>query len=395
MGRGIQKLSARSVAAASERGYYGDGGGLFLRVGPSGNKSWVFRFAMNKRPREMGLGALTSVSLQAARVKAAECRALVANRVDPISARKSDEACPTFDAATTIFIDSNKAGWKNAKHADQWRNTLATYASPKIGHMLVRDIQTADVMRVLSPIWQSKTETASRVRQRVEAVLAWAQVHGHRDTDNPARWRGHLDKILPKPSKVAKVVHHPAMPYADLPAFMVALREREGIAAACLEFTILTNVRTSEATGCVPDELDLPGHLWVIPPERMKAAKRHAVPLVPRAMEIIRAMPKVSGYTFPGPGKKELSENAMLSVLKRMKLSHYTVHGFRSSFRDWASDQTDYPSEVIEMALAHVVKDKTEAAYRRGELLDKRRKLAADWCAYLDGKKPLTKRVDS
>lgn len=392
MGRGIQKLSARAVTAASERGYYGDGGGLFLRVGPGGTKSWVFRFAMNKRPREMGLGALTSVSLQAARLKAADCRAMVASGVDPISARKTDKACPTFDEATAIYIEQNKAGWKNAKHADQWSNTLSTYASPKIGHMLVRDIQTGDVMRVLSPIWQTKTETASRVRQRVEAVLGWAQVHGHRDADNPARWRGHLDKILPKPSKVAKVVHHPAMPYADVPAFMVDLRKRDGIAARCLEFTILTCVRTGEATGCTGPELHLHDELWVIPPERMKAGKRHSVPLVPRAIEILKGLPKVSRYTFPGPKNKELSENAMLSVLKRMGMSQFTVHGFRSSFRDWASDQTDYPSEVIEMALAHVVKDKTEAAYRRGELLDKRRKLAADWAAYLDGKTPIRRR---
>jgi len=385
MGRAIQRLSARAVATTKEPGYYCDGGGLYLQVAAGGSKSWVFRYRHAQRKREMGLGSLLYVPLAAARDKAAACRLLVADKVDPIQHRRKDDACPTFDQASTTFITENKSAWKNAKHADQWTNTLTTYASPIIGTTLVRDIQTADVVRVLSPIWQDKTETATRVRQRIEKVLDYAKVHGHRDGENPARWRGHLDMILPKASKVSKVIHHPAMPYTELPAFMALLRKQIGIGAKCLEFTILSCVRTREATGAVLAEFDFQHDLWVLPPERMKASKRHAVPLTSRALEIVSSIPAYGRYIFPGPHAKELSENAMLSVLKRMKFSQYTVHGFRSTFRDWAADKTHYSSEVVEMALAHVVKDKTEAAYRRGELLEKRRDLAAEWAAYCAG----------
>lgn len=384
MGRAIHRLSARSITATSARGYYADGGGLYLQVSQAGNKSWVFRFTLHGRSREKGLGPLSIVSLAAARAKAAECRALVLAKVDPINHDASRGECPVFDTAARDYIEQNKAAWKNAKHAEQWTNTLTTYATPVIGNMLVRDITTAEIVRILSPIWQTKTETASRVRGRIETILDFAKVSGYRDGENPARWRGHLDKILPKRSKVAKVVHHPAMPYAEVPAFIRDLRKRNGVGAACLEFTILTAVRSREATGAVPAEFSSQAALWVIPEGRMKAGREHRVPLPARALEIAQAQPRMGPFVFPGPKGEEQSENAMLAVLKRMGKGDFTVHGFRSSFRDWAADQTDYPNEVVEMALAHTVKDKTEAAYRRGDLLDKRRALMADWAAYCE-----------
>lgn len=391
--RAINKLTDLKVRNAKTPGYLGDGGGLYLQISPSLSKSWVFRYQMAGRPREMGLGALHTFSLKEARERATACRKLVADGVDPIAQRDAERQrqrleaarAQTFDQCAAAYIEAHRAGWRNAKHGDQWASTLAAYATPVFGTWPVQDVDTAAVMRALGPLWSDKTETASRVRGRIESVLDWATVRGFRTGENPARWRGHLDKLLPKRSKVRKVEHHPALPYAEVAAFIGAVRARDSVAARALEFLILTAARTGEVIGARWDEFDLQAKVWTVPGDRMKAGRPHEVPLSPRALEIIKGMQalRLGDYVFPGRRPRDpLSNMAMLALLKRMGRSDLTAHGFRSTFRDWAAEQTNHPGELAEMALAHIVSDKTEAAYRRGTMKEKRRQLMNEWARY-------------
>jgi integrase len=407
----IGKLNALKVAREKRPGLYGDGGGLYLQVGERGTKSWVFRYwvalrdpatgALIRDPttnkvkgkgREMGLGSLITVSLAEARDRALECRKLRERDIDPIDARtaaKRDAALAQarslkFKEAAEAYIAAHRVAWKNDKHAAQWPATLIRYAYPVIGNLRLPLIDTTLVMKVLEPIWSEKPETASRLRGRIESVLDWATVRGYRTGENPARWRGHLDQLLPARSKVRKTKHHSALPYPELPAFLVKLREQDGIAARALEFTILTAARTSETIGAKRAQIDKKNKVWTVPADRMKAGKEHRVPLSDRALQILDDVGTQNGdFLFPGRGSGEpLSNMAMLTVLRRMGRGDLTVHGFRSTFRDWAAEQTKFPSELVEMALAHSIGNKVEAAYRRGDLFEKRKKLMDAWAEY-------------
>lgn len=393
MARQINRLSPRAVSTAKKPGLLADGGGLYLQITVAGAKTWIFRFTQNGKTRDMGLGPLHTVSLATARETAAECRSLVRDGIDPIERRKalrlaemaSSAKALTFKQCAEAYIEAHKAGWKNAKHADQWANTLSQYAYPVFGDMAVSAVDTGLVLKVLEPIWQTKTETASRVRGRVESVLDWATVRNHRQGENPARWRGHLALTLPKRSKVQKVSHHAALPYGEVGAFVADLRARTETSARALEFIILTATRTGEAIGAKWSEVNLKAGVWTIPADRMKAGAEHRVPLSPAALAILKHLPRIIGndHVFPGlKPKRGLSNMACLAVLKRMNRADLTVHGFRSTFRDWAAEQTAFPREVAERALAHTVKDKAEAAYQRGDLFEKRRKLMGAWATY-------------
>ena len=374
-------LSARKVESA-EPGKHGDGRGLFLFVKPTGARSWVLRYQLNGRRRDFGLGAYPEVTLANAREKALEARRLISEGRDPLSERKKTKFLSFMDAASAL-IESKRSGWKNAKHAAQWSSTLNTYAMPTLGDLDVKVIETADVVAVLKPIWNEKPETASRLRQRVEAVLDYATAVGVRVGDNPARWRGHLDHLLPKPSKVRAVKHHPAMAHAEVPAFMASLAMREGVSAHALAFTILTAARSGETREMRWAEIDLDNCMWIIPAERMKAAKEHRVPLSDAALKLLGERRDDSDLVFGSDTKpgKPMSDMSMTAVVRRMKLEDITVHGFRSSFRDWAGETTAFPREVIEAALAHGIKDKAEAAYARSDLFDKRRDLMDAWAS--------------
>jgi integrase len=393
MARLEKKLSAVALKKLGS-GLHGDGLNLWFQVTPRGNRSWLLRYYRNGRAKAMGLGPLHTVSLAEAREKALAARKLILAGLDPMDerdkvaaeARLNAARAITFRTAAERYIDAHRAGWKNAKHADQWMATLATYAYPVVGDLPVARIDVGHVMKVIEPIWAKKTETASRVRGRMESVLDWATARGYRSGDNPARWRGHLDKLLPARSKVQRVEHFAAMSYAQVPAFMRLLAKTPGVSALGLRFTILTAARTGDTIGATWDEIDLKAALWVIPGVRMKAQREHRVPLSTPALEILRATPRVRGtpYVFPG-GRlgRPLSSMAMLETLRERRPG-LTVHGFRSAFRDWAAECTPHPAEVAEMALAHIIKDKTEAAYRRGELLEKRRALMEDWAKFCD-----------
>jgi integrase len=378
---------------------YPDGGGLYLRIAEDGGRAWVYRFMLNRRQREMGLGRLVDVTLAEARRKAQDARALKAQGIDPIEAKRARRAAEraekartvTFQDAAQAYIRSHKAGWRNAKHGDQWENTLKAYAYPHIGNLPVQEIDAGLVLKVLEPIWSAKTETASRVRGRIEAILDWATARGHRKGDNPARWRGHMENLLPKRAKVKRVQHHPALPYAEIGAFMADLRKQEGLAALALELLILTATRTSEAIAARWDEIDLKAKVWTIPADRIKAGREHRVPLSAQAVAILKSLQEAREkmpdgepcpWVFPGVRGKSLSNGAILSLLRRMKRSDITAHGFRSTFRDWAAEQTAFPRDVAEMALAHAISDKVEAAYRRGDLYEKRKKLMEGWASY-------------
>ncbi len=397
MAKTVGKLTALKVGRNLPAGMYPDGAGLYLHVSASGAKSWIYRYSLRGKAREMGIGALSAVSLADARIKAAAHRALRQEGIDPIEARKADRAqaaledakAITFKEAAQRYIASHRTGWKAAKHAGLWENTLATYAEPVIGKVSVQAIDTGLVLKVLEPIWATKPETASRVRGRIEVILDWAKSRGLRQGENPARWRGHLQFQLPARSKVRRVKHHAALPFAELPDFMAQLREQEGIGARALEFTILTAARTGEIIGATRDEANAAEKLWTVSAERMKAGKEHRVPLSARALSILRDATALQtgddAFIFPGGKRgKPLSNMAMDAVLRRMgyKEGRATVHGFRSTFRDWAAERTNYPNEVVEMALAHAVSDKVEAAYRRGDLFEKRRRLMAEWATY-------------
>lgn len=374
--RAINRLTARAVATKG-KGYHADGGGLYLKVTEAGTRSWIFRYAKHGKTTDMGLGPLSLLSLHEAREKAVQCRKDLLEGLNPLEARRAVQAtsaATTWGECADSYIDSHKSAWKNGAQADQWTQSLTDYGPDR--HLSVSAIDTAVVMDCLRSIWTSKTETATRVRGRIERILDWARVSGYRSGENPARWRGHLDKLLPKPSKVKTVKHHAAMPFADVPAFMAELTKRKARSAKALRFTILTGVRTEETVGATWEEFDLESKLWTIPKERMKAGKAHTVPLTESAIELLKAAP-----TDKPPFA--LSENAMLYLVQRHMKLPFTVHGFRSSFRDWAAETTAFPGEVVEMALAHAIKDKTEAAYRRGELLAKRRELMEAWEAFL------------
>lgn len=389
------KLNSLAVQRLSKPGLFGDGGGLYLQVSDSGTKSWLLRFSLNKRARAMGLGPLDLVSLAEARMKAIDCRRQLLDGIDPIEARKAgrqrtalDSAkAMTFEQCAAAYIDAHRAGWKNEKHASQWANTLETYAKPFIGKLSVAAIDTALVMKALEPIWYTKAETASRLRNRLELVLSWATVRGYRVGENPARWTGHLDQLLPKRSEVQKVKHFTALPFSEIGGFMANLRALSGVAPLALEFCILCASRTNEVMGAKFDEFNIEESVWLIPAERMKGKREHRVALSARALEIVKLMRlKTHGnFVFPGrsPGSS-LCNNAFLAVLKKRMELKVTGHGFRSAFRDWAAEKTNHSREVVEMALAHAIGDQTEAAYRRGDLMLKRQVLMNDWAKFFN-----------
>lgn len=386
MGLKINRLTARRVATVTEPGYHPDGGGLYLQVTASGAKSWVYRYRFEGRRPEMGLGPLHVVGLADAREAADAARKMVLAGQDPLAGRRAaavaSAGIPTFWEAAEAYIEERRAGWSNPKHAGQWTSTLETYAKPVLGGMRVDRIETDHVLAVLRPIWTTKTETASRVRQRMEAVLDAATVHKKRAGENPARWRGHLAMILPKPTAVTKVENFAALPYGELPAFMAALRKRHGEAARALEFTILTAARTGMTLGAVAAEIDLQVGTWTVPGDRMKAKVEHTIPLPPAALALAKARMQRALLFLNDLTGEPLSENAMLALLKRMGFGHITVHGFRSTFKDWASETTDFPDDLSEAALAHQIRDKAKAAYKRGTMLAKRRDLMAAWERY-------------
>jgi integrase len=413
MTRTTSRLTALKVDKTKLPGMYADGGGLYLRVTIEGTKNWVYRFMLNGRPRWMGIGPLALYGLQEAREKALDARRQRHAGIDPIDARRAERAREQLEAAKAItfkqcaeaYVQAHRAGWRNAKHAAQWKATLATYAEPIIGALPVQSIDTALVMKLLeqevreapnrsaTSLWTGKPETASRLRGRVELILDWARVRGYRTGENPARWRGHLDKLLPARAKVRRVEHHAALPYSELPDFMIALREQEGVAVRALEFAILTAGRTGEVIGAQWSEIDMAEKLWTVPPARMKAGKEHRVPLSARALAIVTEMQPLccsgegqdaaDAFVFPG-GKRgqPLSNMAFLMLLRRMKRDDLTTHGFRSTFRDWTAERTNFPSEVAEMALAHTVSSKVEQAYRRGDLFERRRRMMTAWATF-------------
>ena len=375
------KLNARKVETAAP-GRHGDGRGLFLYVKPSGSRSWVLRYQVQGRRRDLGLGAYPDVSLAMARDRSSEARRLIAEGGDPITKRQ--QANPkTFKDAALELIESKRPGWKNAKHAAQWTSTLEAYVFPKFGQVQVAKIETADVIGALTPIWSVKPETANRVRQRIEAVIDYSSALGVRSGDNPARWRGHLDHLLPKPTKVRAVRHHPALAHSGIATFLGDLSGRTGVGARALGFTILTAARSGETRGMTWGEVDLENRIWTIPAERMKVGKEHRVPLSAAAIACLGPRRDDTTLVFESEAKpgKPISDMSMTAVLRRMGRNEITVHGFRSTFRDWAGETTGFPREVIEAALAHGIKDKAEAAYARSDLFDKRRDLMDAWAS--------------
>ncbi len=394
----VGRLTALQIQRFKQPGMYADGGGLYLQVSGDGvnrvAKSWIFRFTLRGRSREMGLGSLNTFGLAGAREKARACRQRLDDGIDPVEARKAerseqaaqDAKLLSFAECTRRYIDVQKAAWSNAKHAAQWPSTLKTYAEPVIGHLPIRSVDTQLVMKILEPIWATKPETAGRLRGRIESILDWAMVQGLRSGDNPARWRGHLDKLLPSRGKIRKVRHHPALPYRELPDFMAKLRQQEGTAARALEFLILTAARTGEVIGAGPSEIA--PKTWTVPANRMKNRKEHRIPLSPAVLAVIDNQRKRHSGEFLFPGGvegKPLSNMAMLQLLQRIGRNDITPHGFRSTSKDWASEQTNYPSEVTEMALAHTIENQVEAAYRRGDLFNKRIPLMNDWANFCAG----------
>lgn len=389
MAGGIEKLTALKVARLSKPGRYGDGKGLYLQITKPGVKSWIFRFERGGKERFMGLGPLHTVSLADAREKGRIARMSLIDGIDPLEKRKQSITAGKIEQASNLdfdtcakrYIESREAEWKNAKHRQQWENSLRMHASPYLGNIHVRQIETPLILKALEPIWRTKTETASRVRERIERVLSWASTRGYREGENPARWNGHLEELLPNPSKLKKVKHHPALPFAEIGCFFQSLNAQKGGAARALEFTILTACRTGEVLGARWDEVDFAGRVWTIPAERMKANKPHRVPLVAASTVLLKQQQGLdSVFVFPGAKQgRSLSNMAMLIVLRRMQRDDLTVHGFRSTFRDWAAERTDYPSEMAEIALAHTVGSAVENAYRRSDLFERRRALMQDW----------------
>jgi integrase len=395
------KLSAVEVAKAKGPAVLHDGGGLYLRVSRTGARSWVFRFQLDGKRRDMGLGPYPDISLAEARWRATEHRKQRHDGIDPLDAKEAQGQAQrlslakgrTFREMAEEFIVRNEVGWRNAKHRQQWRNTLQTYVYPTLGELSVAAIDIGLVVQVLDPIWTEKPETAGRVRGRIEAVLDAATVRGFRQGPNPAQWKGNLAHILPARAKVRAVEHHAALAFDDLPEFLAELRSRPGMAARALEFVILTAARTGEALGATWSEIDPAAKVWTIPASRMKGAREHRVPLSEAALAVLEKVqplalakdgkPDLTAPVFPGPRRAlPMSNMTMLMLLRRMTRDGLTAHGFRSTFSDWAAERTAYPREVVEMALAHAVENKVEAAYRRGDLFDKRRKLMVSWAGF-------------
>lgn len=394
-----KELGALAVSKLTEPGLHFVGGvpGLALLVAPTGARAWVFRVSIGGRRRDMGLGAYPAVPLAQARDKAREARDLIRQGVDPIEKQRAARSALraavakalTFEACAKAYMAAHEAGWRSAKHAQQWRTTLETYAYPVFGNLLVQDVDKSHVLAALRPIWTKKIETASRLRGRIELVLSYAMQAGYRPEGlNPARWKGGLDKLLVAPSKVSKTEHHPALPVAEVGAFMRRLRQQRGMGARALEFAILTAARSGEVRGATWDEINLADRVWTVPAARMKAGAEHRVPLSDAAVALLEALPRIApadaakDYVFPAPRGGRLSDMTLSAVTRRMKLD-VVPHGFRSTFRDWAAERTNFPRDVAEMALAHAVENKVEAAYRRGDLFEKRRALMADWAAFL------------
>ena len=403
MARQQRRLSALQVTKLTKPGMYGDGGGLTLQITPTGVKSWLFRYMVAGKPYGMGLGPTHTVSLAEARQKALDARKLLIEGINPLTAKKQSQIAAalasarmmTFDQCAEAYILAHKASWKNAKHAGQWTNTLNTYASPVLGHLPVAEIDTGLVVKCLSPIWESKTETASRLRGRIESVLGWATTSGYRTGENPARWKGHLENLLATISKSSRTKNHPSLPWQRIGGFMSALRAREGVSARAVEFVILTACRSGEVRGARWAEFDTAGKVWTIPAERMKAKREHQVPLSDAALALLESIPKDSDddVVFAGTKGQPLSDMSLTAVIRRMNGDEkpawtdtngdgVTVHGFRSSFRMWAAETTNYPREVAEHALAHQLPDAVERAYQRGSQFAKRAALMAEWAVY-------------
>jgi integrase len=389
MAKLIDRLNAASIEAATEPKYYPDGNGLYLQVTEHGAKSWVFRYQHRGKPHEMGLGSLNAFSLADARKRARAARQLLADGVDPLAAKWAREAqalaerakTATFKQEAKVFIKANAKGWRNDKHGKQWESTLEAYVYPIIGDIPVQDIDTGMVTKILDPIWSTKSETASRVRGRIERVLDSAKAHGRRTGENPAKWRGHLDMIYPARRRIAPIKNHPALPYAEVPDFLKMLHQQPGLAAVALELLVLTASRTKPIILAEPHEFDLKGAVWTIPASKMKGNRAHRVPLSGRAIVLIRRLDLKPGHQwlFPGRDGQPLSNNSLLALLKRMKRTDITAHGMRASFRTWASEQTTFPEDVIEAALAHAVSDDVVTAYKRTDLFAKRAKLMEAW----------------
>lgn len=390
------ELGALQVSRlAKQPGRHAVGGvaGLHLLVKQNGAASWLIRSLVGGKRKDIGLGGYPDVTLAGAKEAARRARDQIVQGIDPVEQRRQARAlliadsakAKTFADCVKLFVDSKGDEWRNAKHRQQWTNTLATYAEPIIGEVLVRDVTLAHILDILTPIWKTKTETAARVRGRVEAILDWATVRGYREGDNPARWKGHLDHLLPKPSKVAKVVHHAAMPMDGLSDFMIALRAKEGTGSRALELAILTAARSGEVRGALWPEFDLNSHLWTIPAERMKAGREHRVPLSKQAIKLLKALPRFEkvDVVFPGRKGQVLSDMTLTKVMRDMEADG-VPHGFRSTFRDWAAERTNFPRELAEMALAHTIESKVEAAYRRGDLLAKRFQMMQAWADFCE-----------
>ena len=404
--RQLHRLTALKIGKLDAPGQYPDGGNLYFQISMTGSRSWIFRFTLRGQSREMGLGPLSAVSLAAARAEAAKCRELLRAGIDPLEARAADQrrrARKTggprlFKTAAAEYIANHRAEWKNPKHAQQWENTLDTYAFPTIGNQDVSDIDTAMIVRVLQPIWTAKRETAFRLRGRIERILDAEKTLGHRQGENPARWRGHLDTLLPKQNRRKKIKHHPALPWQEMPEFMRTLRQREEPTARMLELLILTAVRTQEALYARPEEFAMDYRVWTVPGERMKMELPLRVPMADRVIELVKqAVPHARhGWLFPGKKeKKPYSNMAMLKILERMGYDHVTVHGFRSTFRDWVAECTEYADSLAEKALAHAIQNESEAAYRRGDMLERRRQMMADWARFCDGDKVTVIRLEA
>jgi len=385
----------------------GDSNGLYLQITPPGVRSWIFRYTINKRTRSMGIGPLRALTLESARKKARTLRVLLDQGIDPLAVRDQEivvkKAQPnpdhlTFRKCAEAYLKAHEAGWKNQKSPAQWKNTLAQYAYPFIGNMQVSDIMVADVIKVIDPIWSRINETASRLRGRLEKILGWATVLGYRSGENPARWAGYLSEVFPKRAAVRTVKHHNALPYKEMPEFMLRLKADANMASLLLQFIILTATRTGEARGALWSEIDLIGKLWTIPANRMKAAREHRIPLSKPSFDLLTQIKYLndrvshpSKFVFPGQKAGTcMSDGAAIELLKRMERTDVTPHGMRSTMRDWAAECTNFQREVAEASLAHKLRDKVEAAYQRGDFLDKRRVFMTAWASYCVGETPLT-----
>ncbi len=393
MTRKAKELGALVVSRISTPGLHFVGGvaGLALQVTPTLSRSWVLRATIAGKRRDMGLGGFPDVTLAGAREAARIARYKIAEGLDPIAERAAarsallaaNDSAMDFKAAAQAYIAAHEASWRNAKHLQQWRNSLATYVYPVIGKLLVRDVALTHILKILEPMWHTKTETATRIRGRIEQVLDWATVRGYREGLNPARWNGNLKQILPAPSKVSTIKHYDALPWVEIGGFMQQLRQAEGMGARALEFAILTAARSGEVRGATWEEINLEAAEWNIPAERMKANKAHRIPLSSAALDVLRALPRTADtiFCFAAPRGGQLSDMTLAAVLRRMDVEA-VPHGFRSTFRDWVAETTNYPNHVAEMALAHTIGNKVEAAYRHGDLFEKRVLMMADWANF-------------